>query len=120
MKKIIIKSHTINAGTALGSYEKRLDLGVEVKKVLGYYIQVLDNGGLAPEKMTVSYSNGQRTIFEPVTLAHLTVSSSVPIKDRFFREDSFDVPGKLVTTLSIPSAPGADVTIQHVLLVETN
>ena len=118
MKKVIIKEHTILAASAVASYEKRLELGVEVKGVLGYYVQVLKNGGLTPEQCTVSFANATKTIFEPVGLGHLIVSSSVAIKDRFFREEPFDVNGYLNVKVAIPAIPPTDLVIQYILLVE--
>ena len=41
MIKQIVKQQTMLATSAVASYETRLDLGVEVKKILGYYIQIL-------------------------------------------------------------------------------
>lgn len=120
MIKQIIKSHTIPAASAIASYEKRIELGTEVKKVLGYYIQVLKNGGLTPEQCTVSFANSAKTVFEPVGLGHLIVSSAVPIKERFFREEPFPVDGFLNSKIAIPAIPATEVEIQYILLVETN
>lgn len=120
MIKQIVKSHVIPAASAIASYEKRIDLGTEVKKVLGYYVQVLKNGGLVPEQCTVSFANSSKTVFEPVGLGHLIVSSSVAIKDRFFREEPFQVDGYLNSRVAIPAVPATVVEIQYILLVETN
>ena len=119
MIKQIVKQQTILATSAVASYETRLDLGVEVKKILGYYIQILKTGGLTPEQCTVSFANSSKTIFEPVGLGHLIVSSSVAIKDRFFREEPFPVDGYLQARVAIPAVPGTDFVIQYILLVDT-
>lgn len=120
MIKQIIRSHSIPAASAIGSYEKLIELGTEVKKVEGYYIQVLKNGGLTPEQLTVSFANSSKTVFEPVGLGHLIVSSSVEISKRFFREEPFPVDGKFNARVAIPAVPGTELLIQYVLLVNTN
>lgn len=120
MIKQIVKSHTIPALSAAATYETRIDLGTEVKTVLGYYVQVIANGGLTPEACKVSFANSSKTIFEPVGLGHLIVSSSVAIKDRFFKEEQFPVDGYLNSKITIPAAVGANaMEVQYILLVET-
>lgn len=57
MIKQIVKEHIILAGSGIASYEARIDLGVEVKKIEGYYVQVLANGGLIQERLKVSFAN---------------------------------------------------------------
>jgi hypothetical protein len=121
MIKQIVKSHIIAAGSAAATYETRVDLGTEVKKVIGYYVQVVNNGSVVPETCKVSFANSSKTVFEPVGLGHLIVSSSVAIKDRFFREEPFNVDGYLNSKLTIPTPVGiVPMEIQYVLLVETN
>lgn len=119
MIKQIVKSHTIPAVSGAATYETRIDLGTEVKKVLGYYVVVVDNGSVTPEKCKVSFSNSSKTIFEPVGLGHLIVSSSVAIKDRFFREEPFNVDGYMNSKLTIPVPTVGAMEVQYVLLVET-
>jgi hypothetical protein len=119
MIKQIVKSHTIPALSGAATYETRIDLGIEVKKILGYYVVVVDNGSVTPEKCKVSFANSSKTIFEPVGLAHLIVSSSVAIKDRFFKEEPFNVDGYLNSKLTIPTATVGAMEVQYILLVET-
>jgi hypothetical protein len=119
MIKQLIKEHKIPAGSAISSYELRLDLGNEVKEVIGYYVQVLSNGGLTPEQCKLTFANSSKTIFEPVGLGHLIVSSSVAIKDRFFREEPFHVDGFLNAKVAIPAIPASDLVVQYILLVKT-
>ena len=119
MIKQIVKTQKIAAGSPIGSYEARLELGVEVKKIEGYYVQVLDNGGLTPEKCTVAFANSSKQVFEPVGLGHLIVSSSVAIKDRFFREEPFMVDGYMNARVAIPAINPTQMIIQYVLLVNT-
>lgn len=119
MIKQIVKEQTILAGSGISSYETRLELGTEVKKVLGYYVQVLSNGGLTPEQCKLTFANSSKTIFEPVGLGHLIVSSSVAIKDRFFREEPFSVDGYLNAKVAIPAIPATNLVVQYILLVET-
>lgn len=119
MIKQIVKTQTVASGSGAATYETRLELGTEVKKVLGYYTQVLANGGLTPEACKVSFANSSKTVFEPVGLGHLIVSSSVAIKDRFFREEPFEVDGYINAKLTTPGATTSDLTVQYILLVET-
>lgn len=120
MIKQIIKSHVIPAASGIATYEKRIELGVEAKEIVGYYVQVLKNGGLTPEQCTVSFANSAKTVFEPVSLGHLTVSTAVAIKDRFFREEPFPVDGYLNSKIAIPAVPATEFEIQYILLVRTN
>ena len=120
MIKQIVKSHIIPALSGAATYEQRVDLGTEVKTVLGYYVQVIANGGLTPEACKVSFANSSKTVFEPVGLGHLIVSSSVAIKDRFFKEEPFNVDGYLNSKLTIPAAVGGTaMEVQYIFLVET-
>lgn len=119
MIKQIVKTHKIPAGSPAAIYEARIDLGTEIKKVEGYYIQVLNNGGLAPEECKVSFANSAKTVFEPVGLGHLIVSSSVAIKDRFFREEPFPVDGYLNSKITIPANTVGEMAVQYILLVNT-
>ena len=119
MIKTIVKEHTIPALSAAAGYETRIDLGVESKKVLGYYVQVLQNGGLIPEQCKLSFANSSKTVFEPVSLGHLIVSTAVKIKDRFYNEEPFDVDGYFNAKLIIPSAPVTPVVVQYIVLVDT-
>lgn len=120
MIKVLVKEQTIVAAAAVGTYESRLDLGKEVKRVLGYYALIITDGGLVVAACKVSFSNSAKTIFEPVGLNHLIVSTSVPIKDRFFREEPFSADGGNVQAkVTIPAIPATAFTIQYVLLVET-
>lgn len=119
MIKQIVKSHTIPSGSAAASYETRIDLGKEVKKVEGYYIQVIKNGGLTPEACKISFANSSKTVFEPVGLGHLIVSTAVAIKDRFFREEPFVADGYINSKIEIPEATTAAFEVQLVLLVNT-
>lgn len=119
MIKQIVKSHTIPALSGAASYETRVDLGTEVKKVLGYYVVVIDDGSVNALKCKVSFANSSKTIFEPVGLGHLIVSSSVPIKDRFFREEPFTVDGYFNSKLTIPTPTVGAMEVQYIVLVET-
>jgi len=119
MIKQIIKTHTVATGSGAATYEQRIEPGVEVKRILGYYVQVLKNGGLTPEQITVSFANSAKTIFEPVGLGHLIVSSSVAIKDRFFREEPFGIDGYFNSKLTTPAVTASELQVQYILLVET-
>lgn len=119
MIKTIVKEHTIPALSAAAGYEARIDLGIESKKVLGYYVQVLQNGGLTPEQCKVSFANSSKTIFEPVTLGHLLVGKEVKIKDRFYTEEPFDVDGYFNAKLVTPSATITPMVVQYIVLVDT-
>lgn len=120
MIKVIVKEHIIPAGSAIASYEATLSLGNEVKKVEGYYVQVLANGGLIEKRLKVSFSNTSKTIFEPITLGHLTVGEQVKIEDRFFTKEPFEVSnGSLTAKLVVHAVPLTDVIIQYIFLVNT-
>ncbi len=117
--KVITATHLIAAGTVAGTYDVRQELGKEVVEILGYYANVVKNGGITPEQCLVSFSNGSRTIFEPTGLGHLMVNSAVAIKDRFFKEEPFDVSGYLNTRITTPATVGTDLMVQYMLLVKT-
>jgi hypothetical protein len=120
MIKQIIKEQIIPIGSAPAGYELRLELGSEIKKIEGYYVQVLEASTLTPSKCKVSFSDSSRTHFEPVGLNHLIVGQDVPIKDRFFKEDPIKVAGyinaKVITNALIT---GSDAVIQYIFLVNT-
>jgi hypothetical protein len=121
MIKVLTQEQIIPAGSAAAVYEKRLELGSETKKVLGYYLLILQTGGLTPEQCKLTYANSSRTIFEPTGLGHLIVNAAVAIKDRFFREEPFDVDGFIQSKITIPAPLGGTAfVLQHLLLVETS
>lgn len=117
--KIIIGEQIIPANSPITAYEKRVELGIETKRILGYYALIIQAGGLVPESCKVTFANASRTIFEPVGLGHLIVGRNVQIKDRFFKEEPFEVNGFLNVKTSISAVPPTDFVIQYVLLVET-
>jgi len=117
--KVIVGEISQSAGTPAASYEKRIELGVEVKKVIGYYVLPILNGGLVPEQCRLSLANSAKTLFEPVGLGHLIVNQNVAIKDRFFTEEPFDVDGYVNARLAIPSPTTAPLLIQILFLVES-
>lgn len=117
--KIFIGEQVIPVGSPITAYEKRVELGVETKRILGYYALIIQTGGLIPESCKATFSNASRTIFEPIGLGHLIVGRNVPIKDRFFKEEPFEVNGFLNVKTAISAVPSADFVIQYILLAET-
>lgn len=120
MIKQIVKTQTVAALSAAGTFETKIELGTEVKRVLGYYVQVLADGGLVSKSQKVSYANSSKTIFEPVSLGHLIVGENVAIKERFFKEEPFNVDGYVNSRITTNAAVGATaMEVQHIFLVET-
>lgn len=110
---------TITAGSAISAYENRIELGLETKRVLGYYVLIIKTGGLIPESCQVTFSNASRTLFDPIGLGHLIVGRNLKIRDRFYEDEPFEVNGFLNVKTSISAVPATDFVIQYVLLVET-
>jgi hypothetical protein len=117
--KIFIGEQIIPADSPVTAYEKRIELGIETKKILGYYALIIQTGGLIPESCKATFSNASRTIFEPVGLGHLIVGKNVEIEKRFFMKEPFEVNGFLNVKTSIATVPSSDFVVQYILLAET-
>lgn len=109
----------IPAGSAISAYENRIELGLETKRVLGYYVLIIKTGGLIPESCQVTFSNASRTLFEPIGLGRFIVGYDLEIEKRFYTKEPFEVNGFLNVKTSISAVPTTDFVVQYVLLVET-
>ena len=117
--KTVIGTVAIANGTAATTKDFTMNLGQETVAVLGYYAIVVKTGGLTPEQCLANFANSNKNIFEPVGLGHLLVGQNVAIKDRFFKEDPFDVAGFVTTRFTTPAATTSDLLVQFIFFVET-
>jgi len=120
MNRIRTKTESIKLpiGTTPAGYPVRADFGKEFVNCLGYYAVVLQNGGLVPEACKVTLSNSAETIVDKVTLGHYLIEKTIPIKDRFFKEEPFATPGGYCNVqLDIPAVTTSALEVQFVFLV---
>lgn len=119
MIQVIAKTHELPAGAAVAGYDFRADFGNEYKRVIGYYVLILNNGGIQPAACRVSFANSAKTQVDKIALGHLIVDSSVAIKDRFFKEEPFDIDGYVSTRLDVPAVLTQTLSVQYLFLLST-
>lgn len=118
-RKVISKALTIANGSAVGTYEKEANFGTEYKRCIGYYIVEKSLANLTSANIKVGISDGTRTILEKTPYAHFTASTSVPIKDRFNREECIVLPaGKLIAQIEIDTLLTSDLEVHLVAILE--
>lgn len=117
--KVIVKTISIANATAAGTTPTQHDLGNQYKKLLGYFIINNSLGGLTTAQIKVGLSDNNRTILDPVGLEYHNVSTSVPIKDRFNKEECISLSDGKVTTNTVTSAiTTSALELQVLFLVE--
>ncbi len=95
--KTIVKSVTVANGSVAGNYTTILSFGNEFKNIVGYYIIPASLGGITAAQIKVGLSDSTKTIQDPTCLEHFQVSTAVPIKDRFYKEDPIEISGGNIT-----------------------
>ena len=97
--KTVTKTIEIPINSVAAKRELKHEFGVEYKKVKGYYLQLLNNGGLTNDKIMVGLSEGTRTIIDPTGINHFLVGQDVAIKDRFYKDEPVVIPGGYINVL---------------------
>jgi hypothetical protein len=117
--RTIAKTLDLATGTGVGGYPLKADFGVEYKSCLGYYAVVLTNGGISPQGCKLSFSNSSGTVVDKVALGHYLVGDAMPIKDRFFKEEPFDIDGYVNVQLDTPAPTTSPLAVQFLFVVST-
>jgi len=95
--KVYLKALAIANASAAAQRSFTIDTPSDFKTVRGFY--VIRNAGSALLKIGVRDAAGNQ-LLEPVNITHLTVGTSLSIKDRFYRETPCKAGGsKLTVTL---------------------
>jgi hypothetical protein len=118
--RTIAKTLELITGSAAAGYPLKADFGTEYKSCLGYYAVVLANGGISPQGCKLSFSNSAGTVVDKVALGHYLVGQDVLIKDRFFKEEPFDIDGYVSAQLDTPAVLTSPLSVQFIFLVSTD